>query len=253
MPLSLPGARRTCAARRGRDRPSLQRAGASGSADARTPDVLAEVVETGWIRTLGGAEVYVARCARRPGLAVHEVRAAVVAGALRVVPVVRGCIYPVPRSHVGLARAVREALDGCRLARDQGTLGVDDNELEAVGGGAPDLRRLERQGRLERRPKDDPIDPGQYLWAVPGSTPQVPEAPFARLAHHVLTWAGPATLDPLDARLAVTTASPPAATGRGVGVPGLDKLGVLRGTATPPVHPARHGLEATAFSPGIDP
>ena len=55
---------------------------------------------SGWLRTLGGTDVYIAARARRPGMKRTELDAAVVAGELRVHPAVRGCIYLVPSSAV---------------------------------------------------------------------------------------------------------------------------------------------------------
>lgn len=55
---------------------------------------------SGWLRTLGGADVYLAARARRPKMKRSELDAAVTAGELRVTPAVRGCIYLVPSSAV---------------------------------------------------------------------------------------------------------------------------------------------------------
>src|SRR6185503_13037577 len=56
--------------------------------------------DSGWLRTLGGTDVYIAARARRPGMTRAELDAAVAAGELRVHPAVRGCIYLVPSSAV---------------------------------------------------------------------------------------------------------------------------------------------------------
>ena len=55
---------------------------------------------TGWLRTLGGADVYLAARARAPGMKRAELDALVEAGDLRVVPAARGCIYLVRASVV---------------------------------------------------------------------------------------------------------------------------------------------------------
>src|SRR4051812_32444991 len=55
---------------------------------------------SGWLRTLGGTDVYIAARARRPGMQRADLDAAVTAGDLRVHPAVRGCIYLVPSSAV---------------------------------------------------------------------------------------------------------------------------------------------------------
>src|SRR5688572_14622796 len=65
--------------------------------DATREGALATVIGgTGWLRTLGGTDVYLAVRARRPQLVRAELDEAVVAGALCVVPAARGCIYLVP-------------------------------------------------------------------------------------------------------------------------------------------------------------
>ena len=70
--------------------------------DAIRKGPLASVLgAAGWLRTLGGSDVYLAARARRPGLGRAELDAAVAAGELRVVPAARGCIYLVPAGVVG--------------------------------------------------------------------------------------------------------------------------------------------------------
>ena len=77
----------------------FQRQGLATPAGAKAN--LAEVVaRTGWIRTLGGADVYLAARARVAGLGRAAMDAAVEADALRVIPSVRGCIYLVPGADV---------------------------------------------------------------------------------------------------------------------------------------------------------
>src|SRR5438105_3614284 len=68
---------------------------------------LHEVVgATGWVRTLGGVEAYLALRARVPGLSRKAVDEAVAKGALRVVPAARGCMYLLPQKDVALALRV---------------------------------------------------------------------------------------------------------------------------------------------------
>ena len=56
--------------------------------------------DSGWLRTLGGADAYLAARARRPGMRRADLDAAIAAGELCVRPAVRGCIYLVPASAV---------------------------------------------------------------------------------------------------------------------------------------------------------
>src|SRR5262245_23148738 len=63
---------------------------------------------TGWPRTLGGSDVYLAVRARVPGLKRRVLDDAVQASRLQVIPAVRGCIYLVPRAEVPLLLRVAE-------------------------------------------------------------------------------------------------------------------------------------------------
>ena len=56
--------------------------------------------DSGWLRTLGGADAYLTARARRPGMTRAALDAAIAAGELCVRPAVRGCIYLVPASAV---------------------------------------------------------------------------------------------------------------------------------------------------------
>ena len=49
--------------------------------------------DSGWLRTLGGADAYLAARARRHGMRRADLDAAIAAGELCVRPAVRGCIY----------------------------------------------------------------------------------------------------------------------------------------------------------------
>src|SRR5262249_52425727 len=64
------------------------------------------VARPGWLRTLGGVDVYLAARARVPGLPRGALDALVADSRLRVIPAVRGCVYLVPADHVPLALAV---------------------------------------------------------------------------------------------------------------------------------------------------
>jgi len=99
----------------------------------RIGDDLEELVaRTGFVRTLGGADAYLALRARRPGLQRETVDEALANGALRVVPAVRGCMYLVAERHVALALHVAESLSRSRHAREMEKVGVEPAELEEV-------------------------------------------------------------------------------------------------------------------------
>src|SRR5689334_20803143 len=58
---------------------------------------LAEAIgASGWLRTLGGVDVYLAARARRPAMKRADLDRLVDLGELRVAPAARGCIYLVP-------------------------------------------------------------------------------------------------------------------------------------------------------------
>lgn len=91
------------------------------------------IAQTGWLRTLGGADVYLAARARVPGLSRAELDGLVDVGRLRVVPAVRGCIYLVPAVHVPLALRVADEAWRKRTSRDLERTGSSWNEVEQLG------------------------------------------------------------------------------------------------------------------------
>ena len=173
------------------------------------------VASTGWLRTLGGAEAYLALRARHPSVTVADINMAVARGDLRVAPAVRGCIYLVPKSDLPLALAVSHALASRRFARELDKAGTSEEELDTVGeavleslaemprttrqlraslsddvvrslGDAgkkvglsstlpPALRRLEWAGRIVRRQHENRLDHERYRWALPAEP--LPEPP----------------------------------------------------------------------------
>src|SRR5256885_7675998 len=68
--------------------------------DGARGSVTQVITDSGWLRTLGGADVYLAARARRPGMKRADLDAAVARGELRVAPAARGCIYLVPGTMV---------------------------------------------------------------------------------------------------------------------------------------------------------
>ncbi len=161
---------------------------------------------TGWLRTLGGAEAYLALAARNSTVAVASVHEAIASGSLRVSPSVRGCIYVVPAEHAPLSLRIARRLTEKRALRDQEKAGVVEGELDTLGelivsalqdgpcstqglrsllpddairslGDAgkkigitstlpPALRQLEFGGRIARRPVDDRADHERYEWRI---------------------------------------------------------------------------------------
>lgn len=105
-----------------------------GLAEPAPPDAdpAAVLAATGWARTLGGIDVYLAITARCPGASRAGIDEAVRAGALRVVPAVRGCIYLVPEADVALVMALAAELQRPRTGRDLDKVGATWDEVETL-------------------------------------------------------------------------------------------------------------------------
>lgn len=106
---------------------------AQGLDHPRVEALPALVARTGFIRTLGGVDGYLALLARHPKLQLAEVDRAVSSGALRVTPAVRGCIYLVAEAHAPLCLAIAEQLSAARDQRDADKAGIKKGELEKLG------------------------------------------------------------------------------------------------------------------------
>lgn len=181
-------------------------AGAQGLGARPDEDLAATCARTGWLRTVGGAEAYLALAARNGATTAAAVHQAIAAGALRVSPSVRGCIYVVPAEHAALSLRIARRLTEKRALRDQEKAGVVDGELDPLAelivsvlqdgpcstpglrarlpddairslGDAgkkvgitstlpPALRQLEFAGRIVRRPVDDRADHERYEWRI---------------------------------------------------------------------------------------
>jgi len=87
---------------------------------------------SGWLRTLGGTDVYIAARARRPGMKRAELDAAVTAGELRVHPAVRGCIYLVPSSAVPDLLALNALTWRTQTEKDLAKIGKTIEVVEAL-------------------------------------------------------------------------------------------------------------------------
>jgi hypothetical protein len=88
---------------------------------------------TGWLRTLGGADVYLAARARKPGMKRAELDAAKETSRVRVSPAVRGCIYLVPAQHAALALGVAEDQHRRKIDRELEKAGTSVKELTELG------------------------------------------------------------------------------------------------------------------------
>jgi Winged helix DNA-binding domain len=119
---------------------------AQGLAPQPGRSVTSALEETGFVRTLGGVDVYLALRARVPGLRRDDLDAAVAAGEAQVVPAVRGCMYLVPRRDVPLALRVAALLTRSRDEREHEKAGIRPGELEEIG--AAVLQALGERGPL---------------------------------------------------------------------------------------------------------
>lgn len=190
----------------------------------RTPPLPQLVAQTGWLRTLGGCDAYLAARARRPGMARAELDAAIAAGQLRAHPAVRGCLYVVPAAvipdllalngeawraqttkelaKVGKTLEVVESLAPGVLAALTQPLTTDavrkamradipsfGDAGKKVGLSSPlplALRLLELTGQIERTLDGGRLDTERYLWRrTARPLPPPSPTPAARIAHLV--------------------------------------------------------------------
>ncbi len=201
----------------------------------QTTGPLATVLgKSGWLRTLGGADVYLAARARKPGMKRAELDEVMASGELRGVPAARGCTYVVPANVVGdimalnaaawrkstekdlakvgssmaavdaLARPVLAALtspmtaDALRKALPADLIPSYGDAGKRAGLASPlplVLRLLELDGRVERTFDGGKLDSERYLWRKAESK-SAPGAvePLDTMIGAFLDFAGPVTL-----------------------------------------------------------
>ncbi len=104
------------------------------------------VANTGWLRTLGGVDAYLAIHARQRGMPRALVDDVVDRGDLRVVPAVRGCIYLAPKADADLCLAVADLQSRARAEREQAKAGIKKGEIDAVAQAA--FATLKELGKL---------------------------------------------------------------------------------------------------------
>ena len=174
---------------------------------------VAAVQTAGYVRTLGGVDVYLALRARVTGLQRKQVDEAVEAGDLRIVPSVRGCIYLVDRAEVPWSLRIADLLSARRRQREYEKTGIQQSELRTLGDSIlsalssgpasthdlrkslgdqvrslgeagkrvgitstlpPALRELEFQGKVVRTLESGRLDTERYLWQA--SSEGLPDA-----------------------------------------------------------------------------
>ncbi len=202
-----------------------------------TGDLVTTVSRSGWLRTLGGTDAYVAARARHAGMARGELDRAVDAGQLRVVPAARGCIYLIPGELVAdvmaantddwtaktekdlkklgktmklvetLAAEVRKTVATGALTTDAIRKQIDVPSFgeagKKIGLSSPlplALRLLELRGQVERVLEGGRLDSTSYAWREPkGKAKPASKDPVARMVRAFLGFAGPATLGQIAA------------------------------------------------------
>ncbi len=166
----------------------------------------------GYVRTLGGADAYLAARARMPGLTRGDLDALVTEETLRVVPAVRGCIYLVPAAEAALCLRVARTQSATRDARDAERAGIRAGELDKVAAAVlaslradgPEttdgLRRRLPAGTIrslgERGKKvgvSSPLPPALRQLEFAGRIARIPVE--GRLDHEKYVW-HPTTVDP---------------------------------------------------------
>src|SRR5262249_43261233 len=88
---------------------------------------------TGFVRTLGGIDAYLALRARVPSVRRADIDALVASGEARVVPAARGCMYVVAKRDVPLALRFADALSRPRVLREYDKAGIRASEIDELG------------------------------------------------------------------------------------------------------------------------
>jgi hypothetical protein len=112
----------------------------------RAPKLPAQLAAAGHLRTLGGADVYLAARARFPKLRRSDLDSLVADAEFCVTPAARGCIYLVPQQDRALCLSVARDLSRARDERDAKKAGIRPGELDAVAEAA--VAALRTQGPL---------------------------------------------------------------------------------------------------------
>ncbi|HTJ45631.1 MAG TPA: crosslink repair DNA glycosylase YcaQ family protein [Kofleriaceae bacterium] len=202
-----------------------------GLASPSREDPAKVIRATGWLRTLGGADVYLAARARTAALDRASMDRAVANDQLRVIPAVRGCIYLVPGVDVPWVLRLAEEAWRPRTEREVEKVGATWKEVEALAKlvekalakpmttdairrALPDgavrslgdagkklgmssllpiaLRLLEFADRIERTLDGGRLDTERYTWRVVRDRAPVTGDPRAKLAETFFAHNGPA-------------------------------------------------------------
>ncbi len=108
---------------------------------ARPRTVVEAVEQSGFVRTLGGIDVYLAVRARVSSMRRADLDAAVARRELQVVPAMRGCMYLAPQREVPWALRIADLLSRRQRERDRERAGIRPRELDKVAGAVIDVLR----------------------------------------------------------------------------------------------------------------
>jgi hypothetical protein len=108
--------------------------------------LITRLERTGFIRTLGGIDAYLAARARSASMRRADLDGLVASGQAQVVPAVRGCIYLVAARHAPLALRIAESQARPRMEREHEKVGVTERELADLGQGV--METLRKMGPL---------------------------------------------------------------------------------------------------------
>lgn len=184
---------------------------------APVSELIPVLERTGFVRTLGGVDVYLAVRARIPELSRADLEGAVERREAHVMPAARGCMYLVAKSHAAAALQLAAQLSQRRDEREREKAGIELAELERVGAAVlealaegpletnalrrklpaglvrslgeigkklgisstlpPALRQLEFQGRIDRIPETKKLDTERYLWHFREDVPETVTGP----------------------------------------------------------------------------
>ncbi len=146
MPPSAKPAKPAAGLRLSRDQARRVFIAAQGFPPAPGRSPVGVLEETGFARTLGGVDVYIALRARVPEMRRADLDRLVDQQEAQIVPAVRGCMYLVPRRDVALCLRLAASLTRTRDDRDQEKAGVRPGEVEDLA--AAVLETLRARGPL---------------------------------------------------------------------------------------------------------
>jgi len=129
-----------------RDQLRIVRLAAQGLCPSAGTPPMQLVARTGWLRTLGGVDAYLAIHARQRAMPRALVDDVAQRGDLRIVPSVRGCIYLVPKADADLCLSIAELQSRARTEREHAKACIGEGEVEDVASAA--FATLKKSGPL---------------------------------------------------------------------------------------------------------